>query len=151
MDICYIKSKPVLHVVDEATHFQSARFLSRVSTEHVWKALRRCWIDTYMGPPDFLRIDQGSQFKSQVFSQRAEEQGISILEALGEILDGYHLGSGGVLVDVLVGYGMAVIGGWFCRDPAVPNQRSILVGLFSVIGRMRAIQLAIIPTVSDQT
>ena len=96
VDICYIKSKPVLHVVGEATHFQSAIFLSRVSTEHVWKALRRCWIDTYMGPPDFLRIEQGSQFKSQVFSQRAEEQGISILEVPIECpnslshVEGYH-------------------------------------------------------------
>ena len=70
---------------------------------------------------------------------------------LGEIFDGYHLGSDGILVDVLVGYGKAVIGGWFCRDPTVPNQRPILVGLFSVIGQMRAIQLASIPTVSDQT
>ena len=81
VDIMYISKKPVLHVVDEATHFCSALFLNKVSSSHVWKALLKCWSRVYLGPPDHLRIDQGSQFVSQEFLESCEAEGISVLPA----------------------------------------------------------------------
>ena len=42
MDIMYIDRKPVLHIVDEATKFSAARFLSTVSTESIWSAILGC-------------------------------------------------------------------------------------------------------------
>ena len=50
---------PALHAVDEATRFQTARFLKDISAEIVWDTLRACWIDTYVGPPDMLVHDAG--------------------------------------------------------------------------------------------
>jgi hypothetical protein len=39
LDIFYLEGKPVLHVVDAATTFTAAYFLSWISSSHVWEAL----------------------------------------------------------------------------------------------------------------
>jgi hypothetical protein len=66
MNILYIEgangSKPVLHILDEATRFQARRRLKHISARHVWDQLRTCCIDTYLGPPDLISSDAGKQF-----------------------------------------------------------------------------------------
>jgi len=47
VDVMYLDSKPVLHVIDEATAFQAARFLRDMSAKTTWETLRICWIDVY--------------------------------------------------------------------------------------------------------
>lgn len=42
IDIMYLGNMPVLHVVDESTHFNAACFLSSVSAADVWSAFIRC-------------------------------------------------------------------------------------------------------------
>lgn len=79
VDIMYISNLPVLHLVDEATHYSAAQFLSNASAASVWKAILRCWSNVCLGPPDFLRTDQGSQFISREFLSNAEADGISVL------------------------------------------------------------------------
>lgn len=79
-DIMYLVQKPALLVVDEATHFCAATFLRNISSKEVWKALSRCWINAYIGPPDFLRLDQGSQFTSKEFNTAAVSAGIQIIQ-----------------------------------------------------------------------
>ena len=64
VDIVTIEGKQVLHCVDESTHFQAAAFLTNMKSETVWKALVRCWSNVYIGPPDHLRVDQGSNLVS---------------------------------------------------------------------------------------
>lgn len=54
VDILYIDDQPVLHVVDEATRFQAARFLPSMASTSVWETLRACWIDTYLVHPKLL-------------------------------------------------------------------------------------------------
>ncbi len=81
VDIMYLLKKPVLHIVDEATHFCTAMFLSKISTEKVWKTIMRCWNRVYLGPSDFLGVDQGSQFVSRDFLENGEADGISALQA----------------------------------------------------------------------
>lgn len=72
VDIFYVNKKPVLHVVDEATRYQAARWLSNVTAESVWRAMRLCWIDVYLGPPDIVMHDAGKQFVARVFQTNAE-------------------------------------------------------------------------------
>ena len=81
IDIMYIGSKPVLHLVDEATRFQAGRWLKNVSAQHVWDQLRLCWIDTYLGPPDLVTADAGKQFMAKEFRQYAANMGIIIKNA----------------------------------------------------------------------
>ena len=81
IDIMYIRSKPVLHLVDEATCFQARRWLKNVSAQYVWDRLRLCWIDIYLGPPDLVTIDAGEQFMAKKFRQYAANMGIIIKNA----------------------------------------------------------------------
>ena len=81
VDIMYIDENPILQLVDEATHFAAATFLKNVSSKETWKASMKCWCLVYMGPPDYLRIDQGSNFVSKEFRASASAHGIEILEA----------------------------------------------------------------------
>ena len=81
VDVMYLEGKPVLHIVDTATSFQNGRFLSRGTTaKHIWRALRSCWIDTYVGPPDMIVIDAGTNFASKEFGNEAKALGIEVKE-----------------------------------------------------------------------
>ncbi len=81
VDVMHLAGKAVLHIVDEATHFSAAQFLRKQSTPEVWKALLRCWTRVYLGPPDFIRVDQGSNLISDEFKGNAQAEGITVLEA----------------------------------------------------------------------
>lgn len=71
IDIVTIDKKPVLHVVDEATRYQAAKWLRNYSTNEVWRALRMSWIDVYLGPPDVLAHDAGKQLMATQFQQNS--------------------------------------------------------------------------------
>jgi hypothetical protein len=78
VDIFYIEGKPVLHVVDEATRYQAGRWLLNISAKHTWDAIRACWIDTYLGPPDMITTDSGKNFASKEFNQLASTVGTKV-------------------------------------------------------------------------
>lgn len=67
VDVMYIDNSLILHVVDEATRFQSARWLQNISAKHTWDTLRLCWIDCYLGPPDNILHDAEKNFISREF------------------------------------------------------------------------------------
>jgi hypothetical protein len=78
VDVFYIQSQPVLHVVDEATRYQAGRWLTNISARTTWDTLRMCWIDTYLGPPDQLTTDAGKNFASREFRQLARDMGTKV-------------------------------------------------------------------------
>jgi hypothetical protein len=65
-------------VVDEATRFQAGRFISDFSSKNTWDLLRMCWIDTYLGPPDWIVADAGKNFVSKEFGQIASTVGTKL-------------------------------------------------------------------------
>ena len=71
VDVMYINSSPVLHAVDEATKYQAARWLENMTAQQTWDMLRLCWIDTYLGPPDLIVHDAGTNFTASEFKQNA--------------------------------------------------------------------------------
>lgn len=81
VDVMYISQKPVLHVVCSHAKFQAASFLTNVSTKTIWNTLKRIWMHTFTGPPDVVRVDQGSSFVSKEFHDEAEFMGIKVEEA----------------------------------------------------------------------
>lgn len=81
VDVMYINSRPVLHIVHEGTHFNAAQFLRNMTAQHVWKTLLKCWSRVYLGPPDFLHVDQGSNFVSAELAANATADGVTVLEA----------------------------------------------------------------------
>jgi hypothetical protein len=67
VDVMYISSKPALHVVCEATHYQAARLFSNMTANETWKLFSESWSKNYLGPPDILRIDQCTNFMADKF------------------------------------------------------------------------------------
>ncbi|KAI0996724.1 hypothetical protein K3495_g11457, partial [Podosphaera aphanis] len=71
IDVLWIDEKPVLQVVDDATRFQAASWLKSMNAKDAWDTLRNCWIDVYLGPPDMIIHDAGTNFTGQEFKQSA--------------------------------------------------------------------------------
>jgi hypothetical protein len=42
IDVMYIENHLILHVVDDATRFQIAKWLQKISAKHIWNMLRLC-------------------------------------------------------------------------------------------------------------
>jgi len=80
IDVMYLNSRPVLHVVDSSTTFQAARFLKDLTPKEAWNKLRECWMDTYLGPPDNVVHDAGTNFASKEFRSCAKAMSIEIQE-----------------------------------------------------------------------
>jgi hypothetical protein len=76
IDVMYIDNQPLLHVVDEGTRFQAAHWLRNMTAQHTWDILRRCWIDVYIGPPDLIIHDAGTNFASHEFQQYSASMAI---------------------------------------------------------------------------
>lgn len=64
VDLMWILGKPILHVVDEDTHYFAVRFLPVESTEEMWETFMVCRVSTCMVFPDSLKSDSGSVFES---------------------------------------------------------------------------------------
>ena len=62
IDVVYIDNRPVLHLVDSATHFIAARFLADMTVKTVWCTIFECWASIYTGLPNRIRVDAGSNF-----------------------------------------------------------------------------------------
>ncbi|EED11916.1 conserved hypothetical protein [Talaromyces stipitatus ATCC 10500] len=75
INIMYLDRDPVLHIVDEATHFNAAAWLPNISTKV---------INIYLGPPDLVITDAGKTFTSREFSQSALAVGTIIKTVLVE-------------------------------------------------------------------
>ena len=81
----YINGSPVLHIIDEATRYQAACWLQNISAKHTWDTLRACWIDIYVGPPEYITHDTSRNFISKEFQQYATAIAISIKAILVEV------------------------------------------------------------------
>jgi hypothetical protein len=82
VDIFFINGQPVLHVVDSATAFQAAKFLNNKEqkAKDLWDAIMTCWINTYLGPPEWIVHDAGRNFGSAEFKQYAKGLCIRVQE-----------------------------------------------------------------------
>ncbi|MGI4816881.1 MAG: integrase catalytic domain-containing protein, partial [Janthinobacterium lividum] len=87
---------PVLHVVDEATNFQAARFLRSQTSADIWFALRNCWMDVLTGPPDRIVVDAAKNLGSREFIDNNEEMGTKVHQVATEahnkvgLIERYH-------------------------------------------------------------
>ena len=95
MEIMYIERKPVLLIVDGATHFSSACFLTTISTESIWDAILTCWASIHTGLLNTIVTAQGSQFREKSIDIAAmndakiQRTGIEAHSSLG-IGERYH-------------------------------------------------------------
>lgn len=71
VDIFYIDSSTVLYIVNEATHYQAARWLPTATVDATWRVLQLCWIEVYSDPTDFSTHDAGKDIMAREFSQNS--------------------------------------------------------------------------------
>lgn len=60
-----LNSWPVIHMVEEATHCCASSFHHSQSSTGIWKTIQHMWKLVYLGPPDFLILDQRSTYTSK--------------------------------------------------------------------------------------
>ena len=95
MDIMYIDRKPILHIVDEGTHFSAARFLPYPETNTVGETILQAWATIYTGLTNKTLVDEGSNFGktfvriAEVTNDAAEPTGIEAHSSLG-LGERYH-------------------------------------------------------------
>lgn len=80
VDILHIDGLPTLQIVDEATSFIAAQFLKGNTAKIIWDILRTCWIDTYLGPPDYIVHNADKNFASTEFRANARAIGSEVKE-----------------------------------------------------------------------
>ena len=76
MGLMFLNQRPVLHVVDRDTKFNSARFLQNETAETAWNTFREMWVSMYVGYPDIISADQGPQFRSKYWRSVTKLAGI---------------------------------------------------------------------------
>ncbi|POS85249.1 hypothetical protein EPUL_003471 [Erysiphe pulchra] len=79
--VVYLEDGPCMHVIDAATAFTAAEWLAGVDkegAEEAWNAIRRCWIDVYIGPPEHIVHDAGKNFASSRFRRNAFKSKIEV-------------------------------------------------------------------------
>jgi hypothetical protein len=69
VDVMYIENSFILHVVDDATRSQVAKWLQNISAKHIWNMLRLCWINVYLNLSDHILTDANNNFASREFRQ----------------------------------------------------------------------------------
>jgi transposase InsO family protein len=75
-DVSYLDSRPVLTLVDRDTRYAAAKFLTSTTAEALWEQLQLMWTTTYIGAPDILKVDRGSNFQSAYFQTSLAAVGI---------------------------------------------------------------------------
>ena len=67
VNIIYINQRAVLYAVNKAIIFQAVRFLPNITAAIIWDILRAIQIDIYIGPPDIIITDAGTNFINKEF------------------------------------------------------------------------------------
>ena len=83
MDIKYINSQPVLHMIDHASRFSTACLLRNKKTETVIQAVMQNWIQIFGQPQSFL-TDNGGEFVNSQLLELAEKFNISLKTTAAE-------------------------------------------------------------------
>lgn len=91
VDLMWLESEPVLHVVDKDTGFNAGAFMRDGETaDAAWSLYLRIWVYPYAGHPDAMHTDQGPQLTSakwrallQAVGTKHIESGIESHNALG--------------------------------------------------------------------
>lgn len=84
-EILTLEREHVLHIVDEGIRFQQAQRLSNMSAPELWREIKQCWINVYLGPPDIITHDAGSNFIARAFQQNADLMHINCKEVPIEV------------------------------------------------------------------
>lgn len=69
MDLVWLESNPVLHVIDTYTCYQNAAFIKYTTASGIWRLFVELWASVYCGYPDVIRVDRDPSFMVAAFHQ----------------------------------------------------------------------------------
>eukprot|EP00171_Calliarthron_tuberculosum_P021509 IDg21509t1 len=93
LDLMYLDSKTVLHIICRDTMFSSAVFLTNgESTQDIWNAYVRFWVNPYVGYSKVMHTDQRPQFTSEKWKSPLKLAGIT--QKLSRVESHCALGAG---------------------------------------------------------
>lgn len=52
-----------MHLDDDGTHFNAAKVLPNTAVKYFWNTFLRCWFIVYIGIPNRILVDQGTEFE----------------------------------------------------------------------------------------
>lgn len=78
VDLLWLDSKPVFHIVDTHTLFQNAAFVKYKTSECIWQTFLDCWATVYLGYPENIRLDHETSFNSVKFRQLCNNHGVNM-------------------------------------------------------------------------
>ena len=79
MDLNEFKGKLILHVIDHATRFSAATFVTSRHKEEIIGTLFKIWISVFGTPSKFFS-DKGGEFSKNHFNERCELLNIIFLK-----------------------------------------------------------------------
>jgi hypothetical protein len=56
----------------------AARVLKSQTSEEIWKHIRQCWMETYLGSPEIIRVDHGSNLSKSYIQTACLNRGIEL-------------------------------------------------------------------------
>lgn len=81
VDTMFLLVKPVLHMIDMATHFSAATLLRSQSAKEIWPTIQSLWSLVYIGPPDHLTVDQGTSYVRKEMRSNLDTARVTLHEA----------------------------------------------------------------------
>lgn len=79
LDIMYLESRSVLHIVDKDTSFNAAAFTRGERLEQLWQLYLDTWVHPYAGHPQTMHVDQAPQFSSPVWRALVTSAGTDLV------------------------------------------------------------------------
>lgn len=76
VDLFWIESSTVLHIIDRGTRYSVAKFVRSQSSEYIWNTIIDIWVTALSGFPNIISHDQGSCFTAHYFQSCCTECGI---------------------------------------------------------------------------
>lgn len=96
MDLMKFNKATVLLVVDKDTKFSAVTFIKGESSASIWEAFLCSWVVPYIGCPDVVTLDEGSQYQFRGISGfltaagiQKKSAGVESHNALGKV-ERYH-------------------------------------------------------------
>lgn len=76
VDTLFLGGRPVLNMIDMATHFCATSFLKKKSTAEIWRTIQNHLFITYNGPPDFFTVEEELAYISNEMRTSLESNGV---------------------------------------------------------------------------
>lgn len=78
VDTMFIKNRPVLQLVDLGTHFCDYQILKSQTSSEFWRTIAQIWSLVYLGPPEVLSVDPGTNFISEETRFNCHSSGVRL-------------------------------------------------------------------------